>query len=132
MVFERAGDAAREEVAINGEGGARGNFGRIGLAHDDRAKRAHFAMEQADGVAVAIVAAKAVRAHHFGERVALMRGRHVAASAHFGEADAVSRLAELPGGFVARDDAGADWLELSPLTGCSSDRVGGKESVRAC
>src|SRR3546814_17432656 len=75
MVFERAGDAAREEVAINGEGGARGNFGRIGLAHDDRAKRAHFAMEQADGVAVAIVAAKAVRAHHFGERVALMRGR---------------------------------------------------------
>src|SRR3546814_11702317 len=65
-------------------------------------------MEQADGVAVAIVAAKAVRAHHFGERVALMRGRHVAASAHFGEADAIARLGELPGGFGAREAAADD------------------------
>src|SRR3546814_2644623 len=120
MVFERAGDAAREEVAINGERRACGHLGRIGLAHDDRAKRAHFAMEQADGIAVAIVAAETVRAHHFGERVALMRGRHVAASAHFGEADAIARLGELPGGFGAREAADRKSTRLNSSHYCAT------------
>src|SRR3546814_19524657 len=73
VLGERACDAAREEVAIDREGGARGNFRGVGLAHDDRAERPHLAVEQTDGIAVAIVAAEAVRAEHLGERVALMR-----------------------------------------------------------
>src|SRR3546814_14932929 len=59
---------------------------------DDRAETAHFAVEQTDGVAVAVVAAKAVRADHPGERVALMRRSHFAAPAHFGQAPAIARL----------------------------------------
>src|SRR5690606_7714517 len=87
---------AREEVAIDRERRARRDFRGVGFAHDDRAERAHFAVEQADGIAVTVVAAKAVRAHHFGERVALVRGGHVTAAAHFGQAHAVARLGKLP------------------------------------
>src|SRR3546814_20198856 len=96
VLGERACDAAREEVAIDREGGARGNFRGVGLAHDDRAERPHLAVEQTDGIAVAIVAAEAVRADHLGERVALLRGRPVAAAAHFGEAHAIPPLGALP------------------------------------
>src|SRR3546814_13589321 len=65
MFRQRAGDAAREEVAVDREGRAGGELRRVGLPHDKRAERAHLAVEQADGVAVAVVAAKAVRADHF-------------------------------------------------------------------
>src|SRR3546814_20821747 len=92
----RACDAAREEVAIDREGGARGNFRGVGLAHDDRAERPHLAVEQTDGIAVSIVAAAAVRADHLGERFALLRGRPVAAAAHFAAAHAIPPPGQLP------------------------------------
>ncbi len=121
MIFERAGDAARKQVAVDREGGARGDLVHIGLAHDDRTEGAHFAVEQADGIAVAVVATETVRAHHFGERVALMRRGHVAAPAHFGQADAKASFGKLPrrfgSGEAAADDVNVVFRHLPyPLT----------------
>ena len=46
-----------------------------------------------------------------GECVALMRRGHVAAAAHFGQADAETRFGELPGGFASGEPA-ADHLHF--------------------
>src|SRR3546814_12326013 len=98
MFRQRAGDAAREEVAVDREGRAGGELRRVGLPHDKRAERAHLAVEQADRVAVAVVAATAVRADHSGERIALMRGGRARSPRHSGLSDAEAPLADLPAG----------------------------------
>ena len=121
MLLDRAGDAARKEIAVDSERRSRGHLVDIGLAHNDRAEGTHFAVEEADGVAVAIVATEAVRAHHLGKRIALMRRGHVAAATHFGQADAETGLGELPGGFgpgeAAADDVHVVFRHLPyPLT----------------
>ena len=52
--------------------------------------------------------AEAVRADHLGEAVGLVRGRRVAAAAHFAEADAQAGFGELPGGFASGEAAADD------------------------
>jgi hypothetical protein len=110
------GAAARNLIAVDRERRSGGNFCGIGFAHDDRAEAAHLAVEQADGVAVAVIAAKAVRTHHFGERVALMRRGHVAAPAHFGQAHAVARFGKLPCRLRPREAAADDMNVVSHYT----------------
>ena len=56
-------------------------------AHDQAAERAHFLVEQADGIVLGIVGAETVGADHFGQPVAVVGRRRVAAAAHFAEAD---------------------------------------------
>src|SRR5690606_4651716 len=108
MTRERPRYATGEKFAVDGERRPGGNLRGVGLAHDDRAQRAHLAVEQSDRVAVAVVAAEAVRTDHLGERVALMRWRRVAAAAHFGKPHAKPRLGELPCGLGAREAAADD------------------------
>ena len=59
------------------------------------------------------VAAEAVRTHHFGKRVALMRRGHVAAPApaHFGQAHLDPALGKLPRRFASGEPA-ADDMDL--------------------
>jgi len=65
-------------------------------------------VQQADGIVLGIVAAKAVRADHLRKEVALVRWSRVAAPAHFAEPDAQARLGELPRGFRASEAAADD------------------------
>ena len=71
-------------------------------------ERAHLLVEQADRIVLGIVGAEAVRADHLGEPVGLVRRRHVAAAAHFAQADAQARLGQLPGRFGPGEAAADD------------------------
>ena len=102
MAFDRRRHFRREGVTVHGERGAGGHPMLVRRAHDQRAERAHFLVKQADGIVIGVVGAEAVRADHFGEAVGLVRGRHVAAAAHFGQANAEARFGELPGGLASR------------------------------
>ena len=108
MLLDRSRDFGGEGFAVDGERRAGGHAMRVGRAHDQRAERAHFLVEQADGIVLGIVGAEAVRADHLGEAVGFMRRRHVAAAAHFAEAHAQARLGELPGGFGSGEPAADD------------------------
>ena len=68
----------------------------------------HFLVEQADGIVLGIVGAEAVRADHFGQAVALVRGRGVAAAAHFAQADLQPGLGQLPRRFRPGQPAADD------------------------
>ena len=80
----------------------------VGAAHYERAEAAHFLVEQADRVVVGIVAAKTVRADHFGEPVAVVGRGGVAATAHLGKANTKPRLGKLPRGFGPGQPAADD------------------------
>ena len=71
------GDAARhfggEGLAVDRERRTGGHAVEVGGGHDERSERAHFLVEQADGIGLGIVGAEAVRADHFGEPVAVVR-----------------------------------------------------------
>jgi hypothetical protein len=71
----------------------------VGAAHDERAERAHFLVEQADRVMLGIVAAEAVRTDHFSEPVTFVRWGRIAAPAHLTETDLAPGFGELPGSF---------------------------------
>ena len=108
MLLDGPRDLGGESFAVDGQRRAGGNAVLVGRAHDQRIERAHFLMEQADGIVLGIVGAEAVRADHLGQAVGLVRRRHVAAAAHFAQADAEARLGELPGGFGAGEAAADD------------------------
>ena len=108
MLLNGARDLGGEGFAIDRERGAGGHAMLVGGAHDQRSERAHFLVEQADGIVLGIVGAKAVRADHLGEAVGLVRRRRVAAAAHFAEPHAQARLGELPCGFGPGESAADD------------------------
>ena len=68
----------------------------------------HFLVEQADRIAVGIVGTEAVRAHHLGQPVGLVRRRHVAAAAHLAEPHPEAGLGQLPRGFGPGEAAADD------------------------
>ena len=76
--------------------------------HDQRAEFPHFLVEQADGVVLRIVGAEAVRADHLGKPIGFVGRGHVAAAAHFAEANLESGLGELPRGFGSGEPAADD------------------------
>ena len=80
---ERRGDAGGEAVAVDRQRRSGGHRWVSPCAQDQRAERAHLLVEQADGVALGIVGAEAVRADQFGQAVGVVRRRHVAASRAF-------------------------------------------------
>ena len=77
-------------------------------AHDQRIQSPHFLVEQADGIMLGIVGAEAVRAHHLGEAVGLVRRRAVAPAAHFGQAHLEPGLGQLPRRFRPGQPAADD------------------------
>src|SRR5688572_27184575 len=87
-------------------------------------------MEQADRVALRIVGAETVGADHFSQAIGLMRGRHVPAAAHFGEADLYPGLCKLPRRFRSGEAAADDVHLICHAAGdrlCAADgklRVG--------
>ena len=106
--FDRARDLGGEGFAVDGKGGASRHAMRVGGAHDERAERAHFLVEQPDGIVLRIVGAKAVGADHFGEAIGLVRRSRLAATAHFAEANAQAGFGELPRRFTSREPAADD------------------------
>ena len=94
-------DFLGECLAIDRKRRAGGNAVLVGAAHDQRVQRAHFLVEQADGIVLGIVATEAVRADHFGEAVGLVGGRGVSAAAHLAEAHAKPGLGQLPRGLAS-------------------------------
>ena len=102
MLLDRARDLGGEGFAVDRQRRAGGDAVLVGGAHDQRAQRAHFLVEQADRIVLGIVGAEAVRADHLGEAVGLVRRRRVAAAAHLAQAHAQARLGELPRGLATR------------------------------
>ena len=80
----------------------------IRRAHDERAKRAHFLMEQPDRIVLGVVRAEAVGADHFREAVGVMGRSGVAAAPHLAEADAEPGFGKLPCGFGPCEAAADD------------------------
>jgi hypothetical protein len=108
VLFDRARDFGSESFPVDRQCGAGGDAVPVAGAHDQRTQRAHFLVEQADGIVLGIVGAETVGADHLGEAVGLVRWSHVSAAAHFAEADAQARFGELPGSFAAREAAADD------------------------
>ena len=65
-------------------------------------------MQQAHGIFVGIVGTETVGADQLGEAFGLVRGRHVAASAHFRQAHLDARLRQLPRRFGPGEPAADD------------------------
>ena len=103
--------AVREAVAVDRQRRAGGHAVRVGRGHDQRIERAHLGVEQADRIVLGIVRTEAVRADQLGQPVGLVRRRHLAAAAHFGQAHLHAGLGELPGRFRA-GEAAADDMDL--------------------
>ena len=75
-------DLRREPIPVHGERGSGGNPVLVGRSHDERAKRPHLLVEQADGVVLGVVRPEAVRADHLRQPIGLVRRRRIAAAAH--------------------------------------------------
>ena len=76
-------------------------------AHDQRAQRTHFLVEQTDSIVLGIIRSEAVGADHFREPVRLVRRGHVPSAAHLRKADARAGFGKLPSGF-GTGEAAAD------------------------
>ena len=126
-------DPHRIPLAIDRERRSCGYAVPIGFAHDQRSERAHLLMQQAHRIGCGVIRTKTVRTDEFGQAVSAMRRSDVTAAAHFGKADLVARLGELPRGFGA-GHAAADDMDIvdhaAPLmppiarvtSACTSDR----------
>jgi hypothetical protein len=68
-------------------------------------------MQQANRIAIRIIRTKTVRTDQLGKPIALMRRRHIAASAHFGKTHTHTALGQLPRRF-ASGKAAADNVDL--------------------
>ena len=106
-------DLGRKQFAIDRQRRSSRNPVQIRRAHHQTAERAHFLVEQAHRILVAIVRAKTVRADHFGQPVGLMRWRSITpvrkiGSPHFGQAHAKSRLGQLKRRFGSGEPAADD------------------------
>lgn len=108
MRLQRSGDAGGKAVAVDRQRGAGGHLVLVPLAQDQRAQCAHLLVDQADGVALRIVGAEAVRADELGEVIGVVRGGVLTRAAHFGEADLVAGLGKLPGGLAPGEPAADD------------------------
>ena len=111
MAFQRLGDGSGENVPVHGQGGTGRHLCLGSGAHDERIQPAHLVMQQADRIGAVIVGTKAVGTDQFGQPLGLMRGRHVAATAHFGEAHRDAGLRQLPCCFRS-GEAAADDMHL--------------------
>ncbi len=76
--------------------------------HHQRTERAHFLMEQSNGIVLSIIGAEAVGADHLGKPVGFVRRSHIPAAAHFTEADFEPRFGELPRSFGSGEAAADD------------------------
>jgi hypothetical protein len=89
MFFDRTGNFSREGLAVDGKGRACRYPMLVRGTHDQRAKRTHFLVEQANCIVFGIVGAETVRADHLGEPVGFVRRGHVTAATHLGQAHAI-------------------------------------------
>ncbi len=76
-----------EHIAVHRHGRTCRHPGDFARAHDQGIEPPHLVMQQADRVLRVVVGTKAVRTDQFGQRVGLVGRRHVAAAAHFRQAD---------------------------------------------
>ena len=67
------GDVRREGFAVHGERAAGRQLVALGRLHDERARAAHFLVEQADGVGFGVVGAEGVRADQLGAAARFVR-----------------------------------------------------------
>jgi hypothetical protein len=109
-------DFGRESLAIDCKGGARWDTMEVAGTHDERTKRAHFLMKQANRIVIGIVRTEAVRTDHFGKSLCLVSRRGFTASAHFTQADLKTGLGQLPGRFGSREPA-ADYVDVEGHAG---------------
>jgi hypothetical protein len=110
MRLDDPSDFASEQFAIDRQCRPGRNPVQVRRAHHQAAERAHFLVEQAHRILVAIVRAKAVRADHFGQTVGLMRRGRITpvwkiGSTHFGQAHAKSRFGQLKRRFGSGEPA---------------------------
>ena len=105
---DRVGYARGKDAAIDCQSRAGRHARAIGLAQDERAHPPHLLMEQPDRIILRIVGPKAVRADHLRQRVAFVRGSHVAAAPHLAQADPQACFGQLPGGLGPGEPAADD------------------------
>ena len=89
----------------------------VGGAHDQRAERAHFLVEQADGIMLGIVGAEAVRADHLGERGRSRAPASCRRRRAFRSGDVQARLGELPGRFAPASPPPMMWMSKDMVAG---------------
>ncbi len=101
-------DLGAKCVAIDRHCRACGHSRRLARAHDQAVEPAHLVMQQPDRVLLVIVGTEGIGAHQLGEPVGVVRGRGVTAAAHFGQADTIAALRQLPGRFASGEAAADD------------------------
>ena len=105
--LDGGGDAAGEIIPVDRQRRSGRHARGIGGGHDKAAQRAHFLMDEADGVVVGVVGPKTVRTDQLGELVAVVRISAMHA-AHFVQDDRHAGPRTGPGGFrtgkAAADD----------------------------
>ena len=124
MLHQRFGHSIGESIAIHSEGRAGRYFMRVSAPHDDRAEIAHFLMQQADSIALGIIRAEAVGAYQLSQPIRLVGRCHIAAAAHFGQADLHALFGELPCG-LGPSQAAADYLYVMVAHGLTSPGCNG-------
>jgi hypothetical protein len=105
-------------VTVNRQGAAGRHLVCVGSAHDERAKPAHFLVQQTDCVVLRVVGTKRIRADKLGAAVGLMN-RRTSFRPHFMQHDRNACLRKLPGCLRARETA-ADNVNRIYLTRCHS------------
>ena len=102
-----ASTAGGKAVAVDRQRAAGRHLVGVGRAHDQRAERAHLAVQQADRVVLGVVGAERVGADEFGEALGLVRGGG-ARRAHLVQHDRDAGVGDLPGGLAAGEAAADD------------------------
>ena len=106
VIFQRPGDGSRKAVAVDRQRAAGRHLVGVGRAHDQRAKAAHFGMQQSDRIVGGIIGAEGVGADQFGEPLGAVRFRHPVRP-HLVQHDAHTGIRDLPGS-LRPGEAGAD------------------------
>ncbi len=111
MFFQRALHLGGKDVAVDRHGRTRGDARDFAGPHNDAVEPAHFVMQQSDRVLGIVVRTEAVRTDQFGQTVGLVRWRHLAAAAHFGQPHLEAALRQLPGRLAACE-AATDYVDI--------------------
>ncbi len=106
VLLEAGGDARGEERAVDGEGVACGDGGRVGIGEQVAAGEAHLLLEQPGGGVLGL-GLERVRADELGEVGGLV-GLGGAVRAHLVEVDVVAGVGGVEGGFGAGEAAADD------------------------